>query len=122
MKFLWWMLLAALPVQGAIIDASSSSTVRRPAALHAGVLVQLAIPRRSFALQGYLQLSATLSAEIFGSGAAQLVLQNDGDDLVLGLPPTILRQDLSVSLIGGSFRVGALAGGVSLQTSLPSPL
>jgi hypothetical protein len=42
------------------------------------------------------------------------VLRNDGDDLVLGLPPTTLRQDLSVDLTGGPLSVGAVTRSVTL--------
>jgi len=70
-------------------------------------------------LGGYLHLSGGVSAEIFGSGAAQLVLRNEGDSFAVGLPPTMLRQDLFVSLTGGPLSVGALDGLVSLVSGSP---
>ena len=47
-------------------------------------------------------------------------MRNEGADLVLGLPPNSLRQDLSVTLTGGPLTVGALATGVTLD-SAPEP-
>ena len=65
-------------------------------------------------LQGYLQLSETLSQQLFGSSAAVLTLLNEGPAVTVGLPPYTVRQDMNVSLGGGGLRVGARLSGVSL--------
>jgi hypothetical protein len=72
-------------------------------------------------LRAYLHLAPELSADIFGAGSAFLVLRNDGDNQMLGLPPNTLRQDLSVSLTGGPLSVGAISGSVTLQSDVPEP-
>jgi hypothetical protein len=71
-------------------------------------------------LQAFLHLTPGLSTQILSSAAIDLTLRNEGADLVLGLPPNSLRQDLSVSLTGGPLTVGALATGVTLD-SAPEP-
>ena len=70
-------------------------------------------------LEGSLQLSETLSQQLFGGSAAVLVLLNTGPALTVGLPPYTLRQDMNVSLGGGGLSVGAQLGGVSLVEAPP---
>ena len=72
-------------------------------------------------LQGYMHLSPSDSAAIFQTGAAELILVNDGPDLLLGLPPNTLRHDLSVSLTGGPLSVGAMSASVTFQQAVPEP-
>jgi len=73
-------------------------------------------------ISGYLHLSTELSTDLFAAGAADLFLRNDGPDLVLGLPPYTLRQDLSLSLAGGPLSVSALPFSANLQESAaPEP-
>ena len=71
-------------------------------------------------LQGYLHLSPQLSREFSGGGPVVLTLRNDGPDLVLGLNPYFLRQDLYVSLYGGRLSVGATGGSVSVASASPA--
>jgi hypothetical protein len=71
-------------------------------------------------LQGSLHLSETLSQQLFAGSAAVLMLRNTGADVTVGLPPYTLGQDLTVSLSGGPLSVGALRGGVTLE-SVPEP-
>jgi len=71
-------------------------------------------------IQAFLRLTPSLAQEILGSGDAELVLRNDGSDLLLGLPPNSLLQDVSVSLTGGPLTVAALTAGVSVD-SAPEP-
>jgi hypothetical protein len=72
-------------------------------------------------LRGFLQLSPELSADIFRTGSARLILRNDGTDLQLGLPPNTLRQDLAATLSGGPLSVGAPASAITVQTAVPEP-
>jgi hypothetical protein len=65
-------------------------------------------------LEGSVQLSETLSQQLFGSSAAVLMLLNAGPDVTVGLPPYTLQQDMTVSLGGGGLSVGARLSGVSL--------
>jgi len=71
-------------------------------------------------IQALLHLTPSLSQELLSSGDAELVLRNDGSDLLLGFPPNSLRQDVSVSLTGGPLTVAALTAGVSVD-SAPEP-
>ena len=71
-------------------------------------------------LEGSLQLSETLSQQLFGSSAAVLILLNTGPAVTVGLPPYTLQQDMNVSLGGGGLSVGAPLGGVALMDS-PDP-
>ena len=54
---------------------------------------------------------------LFGGGTAVLGLRNDGPDIMLGLDPYTLRQDLFVSLAGGPLTVGALSDPVELESA-----
>jgi hypothetical protein len=65
-------------------------------------------------LDGSLQLSETLSQQLFGGSPAVLILLNTGPALTVGLPPYTLQQDLNVSLGGGGLSVGAPLGAVAL--------
>jgi hypothetical protein len=71
-------------------------------------------------LEGSLQLSETLSQQLFGNSAAVLTLFNDGPAVTLGLSPYTVQQDMTVSLGGGGLSVGAPPGGVSLDPPDPS--
>ena len=73
-------------------------------------------------LQGSLQLSETLSQQLFGSSAAVLVLNNDGPAVTVGLSPYTVQQDMNVSLGGGVLSVGARLSGVSLVDAPPGGL
>lgn len=66
-------------------------------------------------LQASMTLSGTLSQQLFAGPGAVLILRNAGPDVVLGLPPYTLREDLSVSLIGGGLSVGGPRGAVRLD-------
>jgi len=72
-------------------------------------------------LEGSLQLSETLSQELFGSSPAVLILLSAGPALTVGLPPYTLQQDMTVSLGGGGLGVGARLGGVALLDSSDPP-
>jgi hypothetical protein len=73
-------------------------------------------------LEGSLELSETLSQELFGSSAAVLILIDTGPAVTVGLSPYKLQQDLNVSLGGGGLSVGAPLGGVTLEDgSDPAP-
>jgi hypothetical protein len=73
-------------------------------------------------LQGSLQLSETLSQQVFGSSAAVLMLLNDGPAVTVGLSPYTIQQDMNVSLGGGGLSVGARLSGVSLVDPPPGGL
>jgi hypothetical protein len=73
-------------------------------------------------LQGSLQISETLSQQLFSSSAAVLTLLNAGPAVSLGLPPYTLKQDMTVSLGGGGLGVGARLSGVSLVDAPPARL
>jgi hypothetical protein len=66
-------------------------------------------------LQGSWQFSPVLSRQLFSAGSALLTLRNNGPDLLLGLDPYTLRQDLLASLSAGPLSVGAVAGPVELE-------
>jgi len=66
-------------------------------------------------LNGHLNLTSSVSSELFSGGALRLNLRNQGPDLLLGLPPLTLSQDLFVTLSGGPLSVGAHAQSVTLQ-------
>ena len=70
-------------------------------------------------LEGSLQISETLSQQLFGSSAAVLTLLNDGPAVTVGLSPYTVQQDMIVSLGGGGLSVGALPGRVSLVEAPP---
>lgn len=56
-------------------------------------------------LYGSMNLSSTLSEELFAGSSAVLVLENQGKSVGVGLPPYSLGQDLSVSFSTGGFGV-----------------
>ena len=66
-------------------------------------------------LQDYLELSPQLSQEIFEGGTAVLRLRYDGPDIMIGLEPYTLRQDLFASLAGGSMTAGGIVGSATLE-------
>jgi len=81
-------------------------------------------------LQASMDLSGTLSKQLFAGPGAVLSLRNTGPDVVLGLAPYTLREDLNVSLFGGGLSVGGVQGGVTLngytseretETEVPEP-
>jgi hypothetical protein len=63
-------------------------------------------------LCGSIDLSAALSAELFTSSSAVLVLENQGAKVDAGLPPRTLEQDLGMSFSSGGFSVGGEVTGV----------
>lgn len=65
-------------------------------------------------LEGSVEISETLSEQLFGSSAAVLMLLNDGPAVTVGLSPYTVQQDMYVSLGGGGLSVGALQGRVFL--------
>jgi hypothetical protein len=71
-------------------------------------------------IHGELSLTPALSVEILDAGSVELVLRNDGPDLLLGLPPNTLNQDLTLSMAGGPLMVGVQSAAVGLQT-VPEP-
>ena len=73
-------------------------------------------------LQGHLNLSSLLdSAALFSAPSIDIVLQNEGPDVTIGLEPYLLRQDLLASLSAGPLSVGAIPGSVE-QESPDKPL
>ena len=68
-------------------------------------------------LQGALHLSSLLdSAALFSAPSIDIVLQNEGPDVTVGLAPYLLRQDLFASLSGGPLSVGAITASVELES------
>jgi hypothetical protein len=72
-------------------------------------------------LEGSLQISETLSQQLFGSSPAVLTLFNTGPAVTVGLSPYTVQQDLNVSLGGSGLSVGARLGGVALMADPPDP-
>jgi hypothetical protein len=103
-------------------DGQASDAFHGPLAFTPGLFAGTQYRGSTSTVQSYLHLAPELSASIFGTGSARLILRNDGDDLRLGLPPYTLRQDLSVSLTGGPLSVGALSGTVNVQSEVPEPV
>ena len=67
-------------------------------------------------LSGYQHLATSDSLALFATGAATLLLVDDGPEITLGLPPDSLHNDLRVTLSGGPLTVGASSGSVALET------
>ncbi len=78
-------------------------------------------------LGGAWTLPGATSARLFdGSAEAILRLTNFGEDMIVGLPPYSLRDDLQISLGGGNLSAGALVLSVDAPlaptaTSVPEP-
>jgi hypothetical protein len=125
-------------------DGSFSETLGAPIVFSPGAFSSSAYSGAVSTLEGFFQLTARNSEQIFGgpgvatgvgtsvatgvatgvAATAVLTLRNLGPPVVLGLPATTLRQDLFVSLSGVSLSgvmlaAGALPGTVLLQESLP---
>jgi len=108
-------------------DGSFSKTLGAPLTFSPGALSSSAYSGAVSTLEGFFQLTAKDSQQIFsGLGAATgaatgavLTLRNLGPAVLLGLPGTALRQDLFATLSGGPLEVGALHGAVLLRESLP---
>ena len=66
-------------------------------------------------VMGNLMLSSTLSQEIFAESEAELTLTYAGPDVTLGLPGSLLKNDLTISLAGGTISVGAMDYSVTLS-------
>src|SRR5215471_7332486 len=71
-------------------------------------------------MQSSLQLAPADAADLFSPGLVHLVLRNDGEDVLLGLPPNTLLQDLTVSFIGGPLSVGGRAAAAAVG-AVPEP-
>jgi len=75
-------------------------------------------------LYGSTDLSSTMAAELFGTTSAVLVLENEGGEADVGLPPYTLGQDLSVSFSSSGFGVSGPVTGVRYQdppAGVPEP-
>jgi hypothetical protein len=73
-------------------------------------------------LYGSMELSATLSEELFTVPSAVLVLENQEGSTDVGLPPYTLDQDLSVSFSTGGFGVsGPVVETQYLDPPVPEP-
>ena len=99
-------------------DGSFSISFGQPLTFSPGYFSSSLYTGSVSALEGTFYLTAAESQQIFGGGAAELVLRNLGPSILLGLPPNTLRQDLFVSLSGGPLAVGALQGPVRLNQPL----
>jgi hypothetical protein len=67
------------------------------------------------AVVGSLALSDALSQAIFSNSEAELVLTYWGSDVDVGMQANTLRQDLFVSLTGGSLSIGGMVYSVALD-------
>jgi hypothetical protein len=67
------------------------------------------------AIVGSASLSNALSQAVSSNSEAELVLTYSGSDVDVGMRGTTLRQDLSVSLLGGPMSIGAMVYSVSLD-------
>ncbi len=97
-------------------DASITVAFGGPLLFTSGYLSSADFQGAVSTLQGHLQLSPTLSQDLFDGGSVRLNLQNTGSDLTLGLSPLTLRQDLFFTLNGGPLSVGAVPGAVTLDS------
>jgi hypothetical protein len=97
-------------------DGGASVDFARLLEYHDGLFAAGGVRRAVSTLQGYLQLSPELSQEVFRSGTAVLRLRNDGPDVMIGLDPYTMRQDLFVSLAGGPLTVGGIVDSVMLES------
>ena len=98
-------------------DGSVSVSFGAPLSLVPGMFQGSAYSGAVSVLEGSLQISETLSQQLFGGSPAVLIFLNTGPALTMGLPPYTLRQNLNVSLGGGGLGVGAQLGGVTLMDS-----
>jgi hypothetical protein len=67
------------------------------------------------AVVGSLALSNALSESVFSNSEAELVLTYSGSDADVGLNGDTLRQDLSVSLLGGPMSIGGMVYSVAFD-------
>ena len=102
-------------------DGSVSVALGAPLSFVPGVFQGAGHSGAVSVLEGSLELSETLSQELFGNSPAVLILTDAGPALTVGLPPYTLRQDLNVSLGGGGLSVGAPLGGVNLLEASDPP-
>lgn len=64
---------------------------------------------------GSASLSNAPSQAVFSNSEAELVLTYSGSDVDVGMQGNTLRQDVSVSLLGGPMSIGAMVYSVSLE-------
>ena len=73
-------------------------------------------------LEGSVQFSEAFSQQLFSS-TTTLTLLNEGPNVIVGLAPYTIKQDLTISLGGSGLSVGAVEGQVFLDppTATPEP-
>jgi len=115
------LITSALPVSGQFVatvtsfDASIELAFGGVLGFNTGYLSSAGFQGIVSTLNGHLNLTSSVSSELFLRGALRLNLRNQGPELLFGLPPLTLSQDLFVTLSGGPLSVGAHAQSVTLQ-------
>jgi hypothetical protein len=100
------------------VDGSASAMFPGPVEWIGGAVQRSGYDGAASVLMGSLMLSSELSQQIFAGSEAELRLTYQGPDITVGLPGYALKNDLIVSLAGGSFSVGAMNYGVTLSRDL----
>ncbi|MBZ5728368.1 MAG: hypothetical protein LAP87_25715 [Acidobacteriia bacterium] len=107
-------------------DGSVSLSFGGPLAAAAGQFQGAYYHGAISAIEADMPLSGELSQQLFAGRGALLTLRNTGPDVLLGLAPYTLQQDLNVSLFGGGLNLGAPQGPVTFSESpaaqVPEPL
>ena len=99
-------------------DGSASSVSPVPVDWSIGVVETSEYGGPASVITDRLTLSSPLSQAIFAGSWAELILTYTGPDVTVGLPGYSLKNDLTISLVGGSLSMGALDYGVALNDGL----
>jgi len=99
-------------------DGSASSVSLAPVDWSIGVVETSEYGGTASIVTDSLTLSSTLSQAIFAGSWAELILKYTGPDVTVGLPGYPLKNDLTISLVGGPLSIGALDQDVTLNDGL----
>jgi hypothetical protein len=97
-------------------DGSVSAPFSGPLGWTSGVVQMSGYDGPASILTGSLMLSSTLSQEIFAESDAELTLTYSGPDVTVSLPGYSLKNDVTISLAGQSFSIGATDYSVTLNS------
>jgi hypothetical protein len=97
-------------------DGSVSALFPAPLGWTSGVVQSSGYNGPASILMGSLMLSSTLSQELFAESEAELTLTYAGPDVTVSIPGYSLENDLTFSLAGVSFSVGAMDYSVTLDS------
>ncbi len=101
-------------------DGAASAAFPTPGGWTSGYMQNSSYTGPVDSLTDTLSLSSGLSASVFSSPDASLVLTYSGPEITVGIPGRTLRQDMMVSLWGQSMTVGGMVQSVALDDP-PAP-